>query len=154
MTQFALAEKLNITDRAVSKWERGLSMPDISIWDEFYPCEVFSDDIKNNCLYLLEEESDDIVVAFALCESNVGENYVKWENLQNKALYLDRLGVNIDYSKRGIGSIMLKHATILAIQKSAKYLRLFVVDINKPAINLYLKNEFKQVKGLYGNTYI
>ena len=31
LTQFQLAEKLNITDRAVSKWENGKSMPDSSI---------------------------------------------------------------------------------------------------------------------------
>ena len=31
LTQFQLAEKLNITDRAVSKWERGKAMPDSSI---------------------------------------------------------------------------------------------------------------------------
>ena len=31
MTQNELAEKLYITDKAVSKWERGLSFPDISI---------------------------------------------------------------------------------------------------------------------------
>lgn len=31
MTQKDLAEKLNITDKAVSKWERGLSGPDISL---------------------------------------------------------------------------------------------------------------------------
>lgn len=31
LTQMQLAEKLNITDRAVSKWERGLTMPDSSI---------------------------------------------------------------------------------------------------------------------------
>ncbi len=31
LTQMQLAEKLSITDRAVSKWERGLSMPDSSI---------------------------------------------------------------------------------------------------------------------------
>ncbi|MCH5169645.1 MAG: helix-turn-helix transcriptional regulator [Oscillospiraceae bacterium] len=30
LTQSALAEKLNITDRAVSKWERGISLPDSS----------------------------------------------------------------------------------------------------------------------------
>ena len=30
LTQMELAEKLNITDRAVSKWERGLSLPDAS----------------------------------------------------------------------------------------------------------------------------
>lgn len=31
MTQSVLASKLHITDKAVSKWERGLSLPDISI---------------------------------------------------------------------------------------------------------------------------
>ena len=31
LTQMQLAEKLNITDRAISKWERGLAMPDSSI---------------------------------------------------------------------------------------------------------------------------
>ena len=31
LTQVQLAEKLNITDKAVSKWERGVAMPDSSI---------------------------------------------------------------------------------------------------------------------------
>lgn len=31
LTQMALAEKLNITDRAVSKWERGKSLPDVAL---------------------------------------------------------------------------------------------------------------------------
>ena len=31
LTQMQLAEKLNITDKAISKWERGVSMPDTSI---------------------------------------------------------------------------------------------------------------------------
>ena len=31
LTQAQLAEKLNITDRAVSKWENGKAMPDSSI---------------------------------------------------------------------------------------------------------------------------
>ncbi|GAA0077653.1 hypothetical protein UT300005_20310 [Clostridium sp. CTA-5] len=121
----------------------------IPIWDEIYPCEFFRDDIENNRLYLLVEEHDDIVAAFALCESNTGESYVKWENANDKALYLDRFGVNVDYSRRGIGSIMLKHAITVTKQKKAKYLRLFVVDINKPAINVYLKNGFRQVDGIY-----
>jgi len=121
----------------------------IPIWDEIYPCEFFRDDIENNRLYLLVEEHDDIVAAFALCESNAGESHVEWENAHDKALYIDRFGVNVDYSRRGIGSIMLKHAITLTKQKNAKYLRLFVVDINKPAINVYLKNGFRQVDGIY-----
>lgn len=31
LTQMQLAEKLNITDKAVSKWERGIAMPDASL---------------------------------------------------------------------------------------------------------------------------
>ena len=38
LTQMQLAEKLNITDRAVSKWENGKSMPDSSIMLEL--CDV------------------------------------------------------------------------------------------------------------------
>lgn len=33
MTQKELAEKLNLTDKAISKWERGLSFPDITVWE-------------------------------------------------------------------------------------------------------------------------
>ncbi len=31
MSQRELAERLHITDKAISKWERGLSFPDITI---------------------------------------------------------------------------------------------------------------------------
>lgn len=31
MSQKELAEKLKITDKAISKWERGISFPDISM---------------------------------------------------------------------------------------------------------------------------
>jgi len=44
---------------------------------------------------------------------------------------------------------MLKHAITLTKHMNVKYLRLFVVNINKPAINLYLKNGFMQVDGIY-----
>ncbi len=40
LTQAQLAEKLNITDRAVSKWETGKSMPDSSIMLEL--CEILN----------------------------------------------------------------------------------------------------------------
>ena len=35
------------------------------------------------------------------------------------------------------------------IEKNAEYLRLFVVDFNRPAINLYEKFGFKRVEGIY-----
>ncbi len=39
LTQMQLAEKLGITDKAVSKWERGIAMPDTSIMLEL--CSIF-----------------------------------------------------------------------------------------------------------------
>ncbi len=44
-TQSELAEKLNITDRAVSKWENGICMPDASIMPEL--CEILSISIND-----------------------------------------------------------------------------------------------------------
>ncbi|MBR5500610.1 MAG: helix-turn-helix transcriptional regulator [Clostridia bacterium] len=38
LTQLQLAEKLGITDKAISKWERGLAMPDTSIMLEL--CDI------------------------------------------------------------------------------------------------------------------
>ena len=38
MTQAQLAEKIGVSDRAVSKWERGLSMPDVSKYEELDKC--------------------------------------------------------------------------------------------------------------------
>jgi len=122
---------------------------DISIWNETYPYETFSDDIRNNRLYVLTENENDIVASFVLCVSNDGESFVEWESPNSTALYLDRFGVNVNYSRRGFGGKMLEYAIELAREKKANYLRLFVVDINKPATDLYLKNGFKQVEGLY-----
>ena len=148
--KFRLAENddlLNLKSM-YKKIVENMNKNNIAIWDEIYPCEFLQNDIENKSLYILVENND-IVAAFALCESSTGESQLKWNDATAKALYLDRLGVNVDYLKQGIGEVMLKNAMEIAKLKDAKYLRLFVVDINKPAINLYLKNGFKQVDGIY-----
>ena len=38
LTQMQLSEKLGITDKAISKWERGIAMPDSSIMLEL--CDI------------------------------------------------------------------------------------------------------------------
>lgn len=148
--KFKLAEKCDLLNikGMYKKIVENMNNNNIKIWDEIYPCEFFKDDIENKNLYILKE-GNIIVSAFALCESNIGESYLKWKDTTSKVLYLDRFGVNVDYLKQGIGATMLKNAMKIAKQKDAKYLRLFVVDINKPAINLYMKNGFEQVDGLY-----
>ena len=53
MTQLELALCLNVTDRAVSKWERGLGCPDISLLTRL--SEIFSIDIRS----ILEGEMEE-----------------------------------------------------------------------------------------------
>ena len=50
LTQSELAEKLNITDRAISKWENGKSMPDSGIIPEL--CKILNITITKNLLYM------------------------------------------------------------------------------------------------------
>lgn len=120
----------------------------IEIWDDIYPCEFFEEDIRNSRLYVLLNK-DEIVSAFALCDTNSGEREIEWQDNKCNALYLDRLGVSVNYARMGIGCFMLEKAKEIARCLGAEYLRLFVVDINKPAIHLYAKNGFIQGNGVY-----
>lgn len=127
---------------------KNMNEQNIEIWDDIYPFSLFEDDIRKEQLYVLTCK-DEIVSAFALTKTNKGETSVEWRSKNDKVYYLDRLGVNINYSKKGIGCLMLNKAKVISKNLGANYLRLFVVDINEPAISLYIKNGFKRVKGMY-----
>ena len=58
MTQQELADKLNVTDRAVSHWENGRSIPDVSLFKSI--CEVF--DISVNELITGEKLSKEKLI--------------------------------------------------------------------------------------------
>lgn len=120
----------------------------LAIWDDVYPCSYLEADIERGELYLLQKEGE-ILSAFALCSSNAGETAIQWEKYGSKALYLDRFGVNATYARKGIGSLMLERAKDIANTLGAEYLRLFVVESNVPAQNLYEKNGFSQGRGIY-----
>lgn len=124
----------------------------IQIWDESYPCDFFREDIEHNRLYVLFD-NDKLVSAFALCDTNAGEKSIEWKECCGKALYLDRLGVNVNDLKKGIGSKMITMAKETAKALGAAYLRLFVVDINEPAIKLYIKNGFTRASGIYDEVF-
>ena len=131
---------------------KNMNEQNIQIWDDIYPCEFFEDDIKNNKLYILLKNGE-IVSAFVLSDTNSGETAVEWNDNHAKAVYIDRLGVNIKYLKKGLGSLMLDKAKEIAKTLNAEYLRLFVVDINIPAIQLYTKKEFVKVNGVYNEIF-
>lgn len=120
----------------------------ITIWDEIYPCDYFEEDIKNNKMYVLSDNGI-IVAGFVLYDNNPGSDKVKWKYNTGKVLYLDRLGVNVEYARKGVGSMMLKRAEETAKEQGADYIRMFVVDINLPAIKLYEKNDYTKAYGIY-----
>ncbi len=120
----------------------------IDIWDDIYPCEFFVNDILNGNLYIALK-NEVIVGAFALVNAHIGEEAVEWKDSGAKALYIDRLGVNIEFAKQGIGSELLTAASKIATKRAVKYLRLFVINYNHPAITLYEKCGFTKVNGVY-----
>ena len=79
----------------------------ITIWDDVYPSIFFESDILNKQLYVLEDDSV-IVSAFCLCDDNIDS--IQWKEPAAKALYIQRLGVNVLYMQKGIGSKTLDEA--------------------------------------------
>ena len=69
LTQKQLAEKLNITDRAISKWENGRSLPDSSIMLEL--CDILKinvNDLLNGEVVLVDnykEKSEKLILEMA-----------------------------------------------------------------------------------------
>lgn len=118
----------------------------ITIWDDVYPSIFFESDILNKQLYVLEDDSV-IVSTFCLCDDNIDS--IQWKEPAAKALYIQRLGVNVLYMQKGIGSKTLDEAKEIARKLNYNYLRLLVVDFNYPAINLYLKNGFVKKEGVH-----
>ncbi|WP_297056523.1 GNAT family N-acetyltransferase [uncultured Dubosiella sp.] len=148
--EFQLADKSDLESIKTMYKEivENMNTQGINIWDDIYPCEFFAEDINNDQLYVLKTK-DEILSAFALGKSSSGENAVEWKEPHAKAIYLDRLGVNVKYSRAGIGRLMLEKAKEIARSNDAEYLRLFVVDTNVPAIRLYENNNFIKAKGIY-----
>ena len=74
-TQAVLAEKLGITDRAISKWENGKSMPDASIMLEL--CDL----LKISVNELLTGEH----IAMDNYKEKAEENLIELQNKKDKA---------------------------------------------------------------------
>ncbi len=75
LTQIQLAEKLGITDRAISKWENGRSLPDSSIMLEL--CDILKISVND----LLSGE----VVSMNNYDKNLEENLIKMVKEKEKS---------------------------------------------------------------------
>ena len=68
MTQLELAEKLNYSDKSISKWERGESLPDIVV------LKAVADLFEVTLDYLVEEEHDGKPVTKEMMDKNYRRN--------------------------------------------------------------------------------
>lgn len=108
LTQAQLAEKLNITDRAVSKWETGKSMPDSSIMLEL--CGILGITVNE----LLSGEK---------IEMKHTENYMNDENYMN---YEKKAEENLIALKQKNENILSKNRTIEILFSMALFLGIVV----------------------------
>lgn len=118
----------------------------IKIWSDYYPYEMFKDDIKNKQLYVLVEDKK-ICATIGTFDNISGQECFEWADSTAKAMYIGRIGVNTRFLRRGIGSKAIAEAIKISKKKGCKYIRLTVTKENTPAIKLYEKNGFVRVKG-------
>ena len=105
LTQMQLAEKLNITDRAISKWENGKSMPDSSIMIEL--CS----ELKISVNELLSGEMIDMNNYNEIAEKTLLE-MAKKEETQNKSLMTSMWTILITSAIFYIGILLLAVNTL------------------------------------------
>ena len=118
------------------------------IWGNDYPVDFLHVDVENGRMYILVDDNT-IVSSVALCDSIWDDSMVPWENPQAKAKYIERLTVRPSHWRKGLSKLIMEKAEETARQAGIKYLRLYVIESNKPAFALYNKIGFHQIGGEY-----
>ena len=139
LTQAALAERLGITDRAVSKWETGRAMPDSSIMLEL--CDVLSISVND----LLSGE----VVTMENYNKELEKNLLEMTKAKEAA---DKRLLNIEIVT-GVLSVgaMLALCIVASYVPMADWLRvvLIVVGFVPLAVAIPFMLKIEQVAGYY-----
>lgn len=139
LTQAALAEKLNITDRAVSKWERGLSLPDSSIMLEL--CKIL--EISVNELLIGEKinmenynkKADELLIEMTRMKEQRDKELLSVEIF---------LGITVSI---GLGACIMIAA--LVNMSTALRIVLITVGIILFAIGMFYAIRIEQIAGYY-----
>ena len=132
LTQAELAEKLNITDRAVSKWERGKSMPDSSLMLDL--CKILG--ISVNELLMGEKIKDDEIKRVS--DMNLVKSLTIVEKSKKKMK-----NIVISFLILGVISLLSLYTVINDNNSNLTYLFIHSID--------YLSNKIKFGKDYYNN---
>ncbi len=139
LTQMQLAEKLGITDRAVSKWENGKAMPDSSIMLEL--CSV----LKISVTDLLSGE----VVTMSNYNENLEKNLLEMVKEKEKA---DKRLLSLEIIVGGISMILcLVLMFVASFASMADWLRILLICIGFVFIFIiaFCMIRIEQVAGYY-----
>ena len=139
LTQMQLAEKLNVTDRAVSKWETGKAMPDSSIMLEL--CSVLKisvNDLLTGEVVSMENYNKEL-------ENNLIEA-IKQKELADKRLLTMEIAIGIPAMIILLGAFML--AAYLPMEN---WLRITIIAVSFIALFVFafLMVKIEQVAGYY-----
>jgi len=139
ITQQELAEILNITDRAISKWENGKCMPDVGIMQEL--CEILN--ITINDLFSGE------VVNMKDTEKKLEENLLEMTRLKEEK---DRQLLSLEIFIGVISSVILVGSVLLVgILELSKLPATIIITISSIlfAIGMGLALRIEQTAGYY-----
>lgn len=118
------------------------------IWGKDYPVDFLHVDVENKRMYILKDNNR-IVAAVALCDAIWNDSMVSYENPEGNAKYIERLAVRPSNWRQGLSRLIMEKAEETARDLGAGYLRLYVIESNKPAYSLYSKIGFHQIGGEY-----
>ncbi len=139
ITQSELAEKLNITDRAISKWENGVCMPDVGTIPEL--CEILN--ITINDLFSGE------VVNMKENEKKLEENLMEMARQKEEA---DKRLLNLEWVIGILACIVLFGGLLVSSYVEMKtYLRIIIIagSVIIFFIAMFYALKIEQVAGYY-----
>lgn len=139
ITQSELAEKLNITDRAISKWENGICMPDVGTIPEL--CQIL--DITINDLF--SGEVVDMKENEKILEQNLLEMTRQKEERDKQLLTLE-IFIGIVSTVVLLGSILL--VGMLELSKLPATILITISSIIF-AVGMGLSLKIEQIAGYY-----
>lgn len=139
LTQMQLAEKLNITDRAVSKWENGKAMPDSSIMLDL--CKELNISVND----LLSGE----VVTMSNYDEKIEKNLLEMVKEKEKA---DKRLLSIEIVMGVVGVILcLALIFIASFVQMSDWIRLGIIGISTVFLFIiaFCSLKIEQVAGYY-----
>lgn len=139
ITQSELAEKLGMTDRAISKWENGVCLPDANNMLEL--CGILGITIND----LFSGEVVDKMDNEKKLEENLLE-MVKWKEQRDKELLLLEIFIGVTVSLIMIACILL--ASLVNMQDWLRVL-LITIGIIPFAIGISYAIRIEQIAGYY-----